>query len=159
MKAETQAVLLEKMMQDQKVHPEYELSLPLFMLKRTVVNRLDKGDILLVGLDKLEFILIYNGNKYANVVLVKSENIEEIEIISMDEIISPSPINSKYEMLKCIFSTLAIEVIDVGIKANISKIGFEDITLITENNDKKLEGKLVEVEGEIAIEITKVYNA
>jgi hypothetical protein len=158
MKGETQALLLEKMMQNKKVQPVYELILPLFMVKRSDIDILTKGDILLVGLRSFKIIIISNDNIYANVEVIKHEKMNELEIISMDKILF-SPIDSKYEVFKCLFSTINIELFEVGTTQDISDINFKYVTLLGDNNQKKLEGKLVEVKGEIAIKITKVYDA
>jgi len=158
MKAETQAVLLEKMMQKKKVQPVYELTLPLFSMKQSLLKKLTKGDILLLGLDSLEIIVLQNEKTYANVMLLKNEKIQEIEIISTDNTWSYFTENPKYEVLKCLLSTIGVESFDVGTKQDISNVRFEYVTLYTEKNVKRLEGKLVEVEGNIAIEVTKVYG-
>jgi len=158
MKAETQAVLLEKMMQKKKVQPVYELTLPLFSMKQSMLKKLTKGDILLLGLDSLEIIVLQNEKTYANVILLKNEKIQEIEIISTDNTCSYSTEDSKYEVVKCLFSTIGVESFDVGTKQDISNVRFEYVTLYTEKNVKRLEGKLVAVEGNIAIEVQKVYN-
>jgi len=158
MKAETQAVLLKKMMQKKKVQPVHELTLPLFSIKQSLLKKLTKGDILLLGLESLEIIVLQNEKTYANVILLKNEKIQEIEIISTDNTLTYSIENPKYEVLKCLLSTIGVESFDVGTKQDISNVRFEYVTLYTEKNVKRLEGKLVEVEGNIAIEVTKVYS-
>jgi len=157
MKGETQAVLLEQMMQNKKVQTSYELILPLFMLSQSSISVLTKGDILLIGLDSLEMIIHANDNSYAKVEVIVNEKMQEIQIISMHERRASSTLNSKYKVLKCVLSTINIKSFEVGSTYAISNIDFEQVTLFVDNY-KTAEGKLVEVEGKVAIEIKKVYD-
>jgi hypothetical protein len=159
MRGETQALLLEKLMQNKKVHPEYELSLPFFKLKKTDFKRLSKADILLLGLDKIKLILVYSDLKYANVELIKDKNILELEVISIDKTLMLPSLKSKYEIVKSSLAILSIEQLDIGVRLDVSKIDFENVRLVVNGSNRQIEGKLVEVEGEIAIEIKKVYDA
>jgi len=163
MKAETQAVLLEKMMQNQKVHPEFELTLPLFMVKKVRLKTLLVGDVFLVGLDTLELTLIHNDSihnvsKYAELIFVENNCRQELEIISIhDKALHPLE-NSKYEEVKCVFSKIDVYQFEVGSRLKLEDMTFESVEVFNVNSDITAEGKLIVVHGKIAIEITKVYH-
>jgi len=163
MKADTQAVLLEKMMQDKKVHPEFELTLPLFIVKKVMLKTLSVKDIFLLGLDTLELTLIHNDrihnvSRYAKLIFVESNRRQELEITSIhDKVLHPLE-NAKYEEVKCVFCRIGVHQFEVGFTLSIEDMTFESVEIFNVNSDITAEGKLIVVHGKIAIEITKVHN-
>ena len=157
MKSETQAFHLAKMMQDHTLYPKYELTLPLVTIRSKKIKNLFLNDVLLLGLNVLEFVLMDTERICANVVLKDIENIHELEIINLDED-TLYPIDSKkYEALKLSFGTVQSKVLEVGHTIDITHIDLGKVSLVSE--DKKLaEGSLINVDNEIAIKIDKVIK-
>ena len=157
MKSETQAFHLAKMMQDHTLYPKYELALPLVSVRSNKLKNLSVDDVLLLGLNVLEFILMDAESICANAVLKEMENIHELEIIHLDED-TLYPIDSKkYETLKLSFGTVQSKVLDLGHMIDITHIDLGKVSLVSE--DKKLaEGSLINVDNEIAIKIDKVIK-
>jgi len=163
MKAETQAVLLEKMMQNKKVHPEFELTLPLFNVKKSTLKRLSTGDVFLLALDTLELRVIHNDSthkvsRYAKLIYVENNGKEEFEIASIHDMDFIPLEKSKYEEVKCVFSKIEVHQFEVGSRLTLKDNLFDTVEVFNVNSDITAEGKLIEVDSEIAIEITKVYD-
>ena len=155
MKGETQAVHLAKVMQKHKLYPEYELALPLVKVKKNSFKKLTQGDILLLGLDGLELILLLEECVCANAEINEAQNSFKIKITNIVEKTDISNHSKKYEILKCSFGMLQSRKLEVGHKIDIAQLNLEDVTLFTEGR-KQAEGKLVKVDDEIAIQIIKV---
>ena len=157
MKSETQAFHLAKMMQDHTHYPMYELTLPLVAVRSKKIKNLFLDDVLLLGLNVLEFVLMDAESLCANVVLKEMENIHELEIIHLEEE-AIKPIDSKkYETLKLSFGTVQSKVLEVGETIDITHIDLGKVTLLSENK-KLAEGSLINVDNEIAIKIDKVIK-
>lgn len=157
MKGETQAVHLEKMMQKHTLYPEYELTLPLFLVKSKVLKKLLVDDVLLLGLNALEFILISSGQTCAKVELLEDENSQKIKIVYLEKDTLKQEDTKKYEIIKCLFSTLQIRELEVGRKISIEQLDLREVKLFLKD-EIIAEGRLVKVDDEIAIVIKKVYN-
>jgi len=155
MRGETQAVHLTKIMQKHKLYPEYELALPFVKVKKSSLKKLMQGDILLLGLEGLALILLLDENICANVVLEEVQNSIKIKIVNVVEDTVLSNDSKKYESLKCSFGTVQSRRIEVGHKIDIASLHLEEVNLFVEGK-KRAEGRLVKVDDEIAIEITKV---
>ena len=157
MKSETQAFHLAKMMQDHTLYTKYELTLPLVSVRSTKLKNLSLDDVLLLGLNVLEFVLMDAESICANVVLKEMENIHELEITHLGEE-AIKPIDSKkYDTLKLSFGTLQSKVLEVGETIDITHIDLGKVTLVSEG-EKLAEGSLINVDNEIAIKIDKVIK-
>ena len=157
MKSETQAFHLAKMMQDHTHYPKYELALPLVSVRSKKLKNLSLDDVLLLGLNVLEFVLMDAESMCGNVVLKDMENIHELEIIHMDEDTSYPIDSKKYDTLKLSFGIVQSKVLDLGHRIDITQLDLKKVDLMVE--DKKLaEGSLINVDNEIAIKIDKVIK-
>lgn len=155
MKGETQAVHLEKMMQKHKLYPEYELTLPPFFVKSKVLKKLSVDDVLLLGLDVLDFMLMSNGEICAKVELLEDENSQKIKIIYLEKDTLKQADTKKYEKVKCLFSVLHIRELKVGRQLSIEQLNLQEVKLFV--NDVYIAvGALIEVDDEIAIQIKRV---
>lgn len=155
MKGETQAVHLAKIMQKHKLYPEYELALPFVKIKRTMLKKLSHGDVLLLGLDHLELILLLEEKICANVVINEAHNSLKIKIMSIEEDPIETNDSKKYEVLKCSFGMLQSRKLEIGHKIDIAQLNLEETKLFVE--DKNIaDGMLVKVDDEIAIKIKEV---
>ncbi|WP_295420764.1 FliM/FliN family flagellar motor switch protein [Sulfurovum sp.] len=155
MRGETQAVHLAKIMQKHKLYPEYELVLPLVRIKKNSLKKLSKGNILLLGLESLDMLLLSKEKICANVVIDGVHNSTKIKITSLeDKAILPTN-SKKYETLKCSFGILQSRKLEVGHKIDIASLNSEEILLIVEGRTIA-KGALVNVDEEIAIQIDKV---
>lgn len=157
MKSETQAFHLAKMMQDHTQYPKYELALPHVSVRSNQLKNLSADDVLLLGLDVLEFVLMDAERMCANVVLKEMENIHELEIIHMGKD-TTKPIDSKkYHTLKLSFGMVQSKVLEVGHMIDITHIDLGKVSLVSED-EKLAEGSLINVDNEIAIKIDKVIK-
>ena len=155
MRGETQSLRLAKMMQKHKLYPEYELVLPFLLVKKNSVKKLSKGDVLLLGDDHLNLKLLKNDELFGNIEIEESESSRRIKIVNIQKHTIISTNSKKYEIIKCSFSFLQSRVFKVGHKIDISSLNLEKVNLLIDNK-KIAEGTLVNVDEEIAIEITKV---
>ncbi len=155
MRGETQSVHLSKMMQKHKLYPEYELTLPFLLVKKNSVKKLSKGNVLLLGDTNLNLKLLKEDGSFANVEIEESRNSRKIQIVNIQNKTEISNHSKKYEILKCSVDFLQSRSFEVGHKIDISSIDPGKVNLLIENK-KLAEGKLVNVDEEIAIEITKV---
>jgi flagellar motor switch/type III secretory pathway protein FliN len=130
MKAETQALHLEKMMQRHKLYPEYELALSPIQVKKNALKKLTSGDLFLLGMHRLEMILLEEGNISANVVLNESGNSSKIKIIKLNR-----------STIKQTKETAQLNLQEVLLHVNGKNIA---------------KGSLVNVDEEIAVQIDEV---
>ena len=155
MRDETQSVHLANIMQKHKLYPEYELVLPFLLVKKKSVKKLSKGDVLLCGDDRLNLKLLKEGELLGSVEIEESRNSCKLKIVNIEKQTDLLNHSKKYEILKCSFDFLQSRIFKVGHMIDISSIDLGKVNLIIENK-KLAEGKLVNVDEEIAIEITKV---
>jgi len=155
MRGKTQSVHLAKMMQRHKFYPEYELVLPFLLVKKNNLKKLSKGNVLLLGDDSLNLKLLKDDALCGNVKIEESTNSRVIKIIDIQSYTTATNNSKKYEQLKCSFSFLQSRAFEVGHKIDISSIDLEKVNLHIDNK-KIAEGSLINVDEEIAIEITKV---
>ena len=155
MRGKTQSLHLAKMMERHKFYPEYELVLPLLFVKKNKMKKLSKDDVLLLGDDCLNLKLLKDDAFCGNVKIEESSNSRVIKIVDIESYMAITGNSKKYEPLKCSFSFLQSRVFEVGHKIDISSIDLEKVNLFV-GNKKVAEGSLVNVDDEIAIEITKV---
>ena len=158
MKAETQSGHLQKMMQKHTVHPEYDLMLPSFSVKKKRLHTLVKNDVFLLGSDILELVLMHrHTDMYAKTVLDSYEETVKMQITLLAKVTENKCDSKKYETVLCSFGNVQSRKFEVGHKIEISMRDLRKVTLFWEEK-KRAEGLLVNVESEIAIKITKVYH-
>jgi len=157
MKGETQSVHLQKMMQQHKRYPEYELAFPPFSVKKKSLKKMGQGDVLLLGLDFLDLVLLKEGEVCAKVSVEHVAESTKLRIVSLEETLDNTNDSKKYEKLMAVFATLQIRKLDVGHKVEVPTSEIREIKLFT-GGKKCLKGLLVAVDDEIAIEITEVLN-
>jgi len=156
MKGETQALHLAKMMQRYNIPVDhYELALPLVMVRRSKLKKLQVNDVLLLGLKALEFVLIDGETVCAKLLpkKVASENIIEIIDVSIKPIESID--SNKYEILRISFGMYPVKDVSLGYQVEMTEINIDNVRLML--GDKKLaEGSLVMTDHKIAVKINKV---
>lgn len=155
MKGETQADALASLVQKKKQYPEYEVALPAFMVKHSALKKLVSGDVFLVGLSQLELSLYTDSKICADVKLFSDENIQKLKITYLHKDTLQQEHTKKYEIIRCSFGMLQSRELEVGYKVGITQLNLEEVKLFV--NDKHIaDGRLVEVDNEIAVKIIKV---
>jgi hypothetical protein len=155
MKTETQALHLARIMQKHIQKPSYELAFPLVMVPKKKLKKLSVDDLLLSGVDRLEFILIDGDTICANTQLKKFENSYKTEILNLLKDSVEQDNSKKYEILKFSFGTVQSKVLEPGHRIDITHIDLETVKLVLK--DKTIaEGSLVIVDEEIAVQIKRV---
>jgi len=155
MRGETQSVHLAKIMQKHKLYPEYELVLPFLLVKKNSLKKLSKGDVFLLGDNHLNLKLLKENEFFVNVEIEEGRNSRKIKITNIQKYALLANHSKKYESVKFSFGFLQSRSFTVGHKIDIASTDLGKVNLIIENK-KLAEGKLVNVDEEIAIEITKV---
>lgn len=155
MKGERQSSRLMQMMQKQGVVPSYELLLPLVHFPIKPYGHLALNDVLILGLDDLELSLLKEEVLCARVKLLKSDRVQELEIVELDQKpINPSD-SKKYEVLKLSFGFVQCKHLEKDSKLRAEHINFEKVSLILKDI-KIAEATLVLVDEKIALQIDKV---
>jgi hypothetical protein len=157
MKAETQSLNLRKMMDGQKLYPQYDLALNSVCVKKKSLNNLEVGSLLLLGMDYLHMVLLENSKICASVKLVNVGDCSKIEIISLEETTANVCDSKKYENILCLLGKVNCRKLELGHKVGISSLGINKIEIFRDNNIYA-KGLLVSVDDEIAIEITEINN-
>ncbi len=155
MKNETQALHLAKMMQRHIHIKNYELGLPLAMIPRKKLKKLSVGDVLLTGLNRLEFILIDRDTICANIQLKQFENESKVEITKLTKEPIKQSDSKKYKVLNFFFGTVKSKGLELGSTIDTTHLDIGKVSLVSEG-DIIAEGSLVNVDEEIAIQIKKV---
>ena len=155
MKGETQSLHLQRMMQKHNHYPEYDLVLPLFSIKKKSLKKLQKNDLLLLGLDRLELVIKNEENICTNVSLENHGETVKIQILDLVESLDMTYDSKKYENVLCSFGKIQIRKIEVGYKIEIPVHNLNDVELISEGK-KLAKCLLVNVDEEIALKITEV---
>ncbi len=156
-KSEMQSVNLEDIMQKHKVHPEYNIALPKFYVKKNSLAKLTKGDVLLVGLSEIELFLMQNSIYYAKVVLESVADVVKLCIVTLEDIEKQTISNKKQEVVICSFCKIQCRKLEVNHKIEISSFHTDNMELLIDNK-KLAQATLVNVDNEIAIEIKEVYS-
>ena len=155
MKHETQAHHLAEIMQKHISYPTYDLTLPPVRVRSNKLKKLSVNDLLLIGVDRLELLLMNGNTIYATMRLRPMKNMHRAEIIHLAEDTIEQPDSKKYKILKISFGTVQSKALEIGSTIDITHIDLEKVTLASE--DKMIaEGSLVNVDEEIAIQIKKV---
>jgi len=157
MKDETQSVHLQKIMQQHKCYPEYALALPLFQIKKKSFKKIAKNDVLLVGLDYLDLILLKEGEICAKVAVENVGDSTKLRVSSLVKTSENTIDSKKYKILLSVFARLQIRKLEVGHKVEIPTMAINKIEIFS-GHEKCFKGLLVMVDDEIAIEIVEVLN-
>ena len=155
MKHETQALHLAKMMQKHIPYKTYELTLPFIMVRNNKLKKLSVNDILLIGVDKLELLLMDGNTICANMQLRTMETMHGTEIIHLEKDTIEQSDSKKYKTVKISFGTVQSKELEIGSTIDITHVDLENVTLVAEGK-MIAEGSLVNVDEEIAIQIKKV---
>jgi len=155
MKAKMQSLHLQEMMQKHRRHPEYDLVLPTFLLKKKNFSAMKKNDVLLLGLAQLDLSLTQEGTFCAKVILDAQGETMKLKISSLKEESVDTNHSKKYENISCSFGKIQSRQIEVGHKVEISAVDLEHVSLTVEKK-KVAEAVLVMVDEEIALKITEV---
>ncbi|AKF24641.1 hypothetical protein YH65_04000 [Sulfurovum lithotrophicum] len=155
MKDENQALRLERLMQKHQVYPEYELCLPSVTLKKSLLKKLSKGDVLLLGMQQMEMILVSEENGCAKAVLVSYDESMTIQIVEPVKYIVNKIDNKKYKEVEISLATLRSRVLEAGHKVETTQVDMDDISLFVEKK-KIATARLVMVDDEIAVQIKEV---
>ena len=154
MNGKTQANRLSELMQKKGHLPSYELALPLVTVRSSSLKQLAFGDVFLLGLTRLECVLMQDDNVCANVVLKKQNKRHLLEVIEVKDRAIPYD-SKKYEKLKLSFGMVESRVISVGHTIDMAQINIQKVALLLK--EKKIAtASLINVDGEIAVQIDKV---
>jgi len=155
MNGETQANRLAQLMQNKGHLPSYELALPLVTVRSSSVKKLASGDVLLLGLNSLECVLLDSGKICANVVLIKQQNRHGMKIVEVSKNPSIPSDSKKYEIFKLSFGMIQSRTLLVGHMIDIAQINLDEVALLLK--EKKIAtASLINVDDEIAVKIDKV---
>ena len=155
MKADTQAVHLEKLMQEKKSLSSYKLALPFYKIMRSDIKTLSQNSIVLLGLKSLECVLLSDENTITKLKRLKSTSTLDFEIMTTSKIVPLKDDVEKYARVSCILKSIEIASLNLKTMITIEDIDFMHVEVYFDGVPQA-EGKLVSVNDEIAIEITKV---
>ena len=158
MKAETQSLNLQKIVDKHKLYPQYDLVLDRVCIKKKSLKSLKVSSILLLGMNYLEMELLKNDEVCAKVKLVNVGDCSKIEITSLGTISSNSCHSKKYENILFSLGKVQCRKLKLGHRVGISSLNINEIDIFVDNKIYA-KGLLVSVDDEIAVEITEVYNA
>jgi hypothetical protein len=155
MHSETQANRLAELMQKKRHLPSYELALPLVTVRSSDLEKLAIDDVLLLGLNCFECILLDNGTICANVILIKQNNRHMMKIIKIDKVAVKTNDSKKYETIKLSLGMVQCRTLTLEHTIDIAQINLEHIALM--HRDKKIAtASLINTDGELAVKIDKV---
>ena len=157
MKAKMQSLHLQEMMQKHKHHPEYDLVLPTFLLKKKNFASMKKNDLLLIGLNHLDLALYQEGAFCAKVLLDSHGETMKLKIASLEEEPSSTTNSKKYESILSSFGKIQSRQLEVGHKVEISVVDLQHVSLYVKQTEVA-KATLVMVDEEIALKITEVNN-
>ena len=157
MKAKMQSLQLQEMMQRHKRHPEYDLVLPSFLLKKKKLRTLKANDILLLGLTHLELELHQEGISCAAVDLDSRGETLKVKITKINNTLADTFTAKKYEKITGSFGKIQSRQLEAGHKVEVSVLNMNKVTLYVDNT-KIAEAKLVMVDEEIALNIIEVND-
>lgn len=157
MKSETQAFGLSEMMQNHAHGLVYELVLPLVTIRSNNLRKLSVNDIILIGLDTLEFLLIEGETIYAHLVLKHISDKYRIEIINLIQEKYLSSESRKQTNIKFSLGTVQMKTLEAGQGIDVAQLDMKNINLLLENKNIA-KCSLVSVDNEIAVKIDKVLE-
>lgn len=155
MKAENQALRLEKLMQKHQVHPEYELRLPSVLLKKGAVKKLSQGDVMLLGMKQMELLLVSEKNGCAKALLTASDKQMKVQVTGPCDPMINTIDSKKYKKVDILLGYLRSRVLEAGHKVETHALDLDDVLLSVEKK-KIATARLVMVDNEIAVQIKEV---
>ncbi len=155
MKGENQALRLEKMMQKHHLYPEYEVCLPSVSVKKSALKKLGAGDILLLGMARLEVLLLSEHTGCAKALLVNAQGGLTIQIMQYMKQLPKHIDGKKYKEVRVTLGNVQCRVLERGHKIEMAQIDTDEVRLI-HATEEIAKGRLVEVDDEIAVEIKEV---
>jgi len=156
-KTQLQSHSIKNIMEKHSIHPEYDLAMPLFYIKKKSLKKLNIDDVFLLGLNRLDLLLIRDERIYAKVVLESVAQTVKLNIIDIEMSDKESYNNSKYECIVCSFGKLQCRKLEVGHKVELFGFNALEIELYIGNKNFS-KASLVKVDNEIAIKIIEVYS-
>lgn len=157
MKAETQATYLSKLVHDSKLYAEYELALPFIRIKRKSLKNMCIGDVLLLGLSNLDMILLSEDKISAKVSISEIGSGSKIKIIDTDVKPIYTYDSKKYEKIKLSFGLVQSKKIEHGHAIDISSLNLNETDIVSRQTIIA-KGSLINVQGDIAIQIKEVFS-
>ena len=148
----TQALRLQEMMAKHGAYPSYTLSLYPVEVKKRSLEKLRRGDLLLLGSDEVKFCLLKEEKIVATAIPGLGNGTQRIEITDLREIPIDQSDSKKYQILLPLLGELQCRLLERGTVVDISHIDMMKVTLSYEDQ-RVAEGHIVTVEGEIAIMI------
>jgi hypothetical protein len=155
MHGESQANRLASLMQKHKSLPSYELALPLVTVRSSSLDNLEVGDVLLLRLEVLECILLNNDILYANIIPVHEKRRVMMKVLDIVKRKVTKTRRKEHEVLKLSFGTVQSRILEVGHMIDVSPVDLETVSLMRKKK-KIATAKLVNVDGEMAVQIDKV---
>ncbi len=155
MRGETQALHLAKMMQNYISSDRYELALPLVMVRRSKLKKLQVNDVLLLELKVLKFVLIEGETIYAELLLKHVTGADILEIVNIDKKTIKRSDSNKHEVIKFSFGLCKMKNLAVGNHLDMAQF-YENNIMLMLNKKKLAECSLVTIDNEIAVKINKV---
>lgn len=155
MRGETQANRLEILMHKHHIHPSYTLSLPPFEVKKSLLKSLSEGDIFLLGLDQLLFVLLDRGGIRAEVMTEHHNAVERLKIISLGKE-TKQRVSKKYQRVLVTFGEVQSRKLEIGHVIGTMDLNFNELAIVVD--EKKIaEGSLVKVDEKIALQVERVF--
>ncbi|MFT7880640.1 MAG: FliM/FliN family flagellar motor switch protein [Sulfurimonas sp.] len=155
MRGETQANRLEMMMHKHHIHPSYTLSLPPFEVKKSLLKSLKEGDILLLGLDQLVFVLSDTMGIRAEVMIEQYHSVDRLKIISLGKD-TRQKASKKYQRVLVTCGEVQSRKLEVGHVIGTMDLNFDELAIVV--GEKKIaEGSLVKVDEKIALQVERLF--
>lgn len=154
MERKTQAERLKEMMKRHHHIRSYECSLPLMVLRKTKLEKLRVGDLLLTGCKTLELLLQDEKDIYMT---AHFDSLQKVEIVGTTAVFRKESIEEKDTVVKFSFGTLPLEELQKGSRVDLSALNLDKMILKV---DKRAvaQGHLVNVNGTIAVAIDKIKS-
>ena len=114
------------------------------------------NDVLLLGVNVLEFILLEEDVIYADLTLQRVEGSYLIVITHLHNKAIASNESQKYETIKLSFGKCQMKSFEVGSGLELAQFSLEKIMLILDKK-KIAEGSLVNVDNELALKINTLF--
>ncbi|MDD2226381.1 MAG: hypothetical protein PHD42_04650 [Dysgonamonadaceae bacterium] len=154
MRADTQADSLEAMMQKHQIYPCYTLALPPFEVKKRALKELKRGDILLLGFERLSLVLLDEKRGNAEVMIEHHHALDRLRIVSLGEL-TRDHLSKKYQVVTAILGEVPCKKLEVGHVIGAMDLDFGHLDIIA-GKKKIAEGSLVNTDGRIALQINEV---
>jgi len=157
MRGDTQADRLEVMMQKHRIYPHYTLALPPFEVRKRALAELKKGDILLLGLDRLTLVLLEGNTICAEVTIEHHSALDRLRITALGED-AQAHASKKYQRVTVVWGEIPCKKLEVGHVVGAMDLNFDHLSVVVEQK-KIAEGSLVNAGGRIALEIIEVISS